>query len=384
MPKLPPGLTRLASGSWQGRIRIADKVLTTSDPDRKTVEEWLELGHVSLRSVWSARRRGHAYGDDPRGDRTVIADLWEKYRARKDLKPRSVHHYESLWANHLEPRWARARVGDVKRWMVQEWVDGLNLAPATVESCWALLSGICRIAYEREWIDRNPAEGVKRPEVIHAEPELPTIEEMFALIDALPMYLRAMAVFGFACGMRLGEAAGVVRSKLDVSDYATAHVVVDMQRYADGTTGAPKSRGAGHYAKRTEPLPGWAVDYLREYLAWRGPMLPTAYVSISPTGGVVTSDGFRYQFFNAQTAVYGEVRGFTHKTLRHWHVSFLDAKGISEAGIQRNVGHRKGSTVTKQSYTQATEVSRAAIRTALDSITPVSRVARAWKRPEDS
>jgi integrase len=205
---------------------------------------------------------------------------------------------------------------------------------------------------------------------------------MFALIDAMPMYLRAMTVLGAACGMRFGECAGLVRSKLDVADYATAHVIVDEQVHPDGTRGVPKSRGAGLYAKRRAPLPEWAVEFLREYLSWRGPMLPTAYVSRATGGGLVSADVFDHHFAKAQRAVYGADRGFTHKTLRHWHISHRQAGGDGLAAIQRTVGHRPGSGVTAASYTHGTAEADEHTRRVLNGL--ATRVGRAWNARGES
>lgn len=361
MPKLRPGLKKMTSGNWQGRIKINGKTLTHSSADRQEVERWLD--------TQQARRRGHAYGDDPLGERTPVAELWAKYQTKR-MKPRTLRRYQSLWSNHLEPKWAAKRACDLKRWMVQDWIDDelAHLAPATVEGCVVLLQGIMRVAVDREWVIVNPVKGVTRPEVARPEVEVPTVDEMFALIDAMPIYLMAVTVFGFACGMRFGECAGVVRSKLDVADYATAHVIVDEQVHPDGTTGDPKSRGAGHYAKRRAPLPEWAVDYLRDYLAWRGPMLPTAYVSVAAKGGPLYGAIFDYHFAKAQETVYGEDRGFTHKTLRHWHISHRQAGGDRESSIQRTVGHRQGSKVTARSYTHTTETAEQHTREVLNAI----------------
>jgi integrase len=365
MPKLRPGLKKLPSGNWQGRLRIGGKVLTTSHPERSEVEKWLDHQET--------RRSRNAYGEDPLAERTPVGDLWEKYRKRK-LKPRTLKRYESLWNQHLGPRWATTPVCDIKRWMVQDWIDDLTdttaaigtertLSPSTIEGCTVLLSGILKLAMERDMITVHPVHGVKRPEVTTPDLVLPTETELFALIDALPVNLRAMAVFGAAAGERYGEAAGMKRGDTDL-DAGTA--LVDDQLHPDGSRGIPKQRGAGHYAIRTAPLPRWAVDYLRAILAER-PKLPDALWSTGPVGGMVHRKTWDTAWRKAQETVYGTDRGMTHKVLRHWYISVRDDAGNSEVAIQRTVGHRRGSKVTKASYTHPSDRADELARAALDA-----------------
>lgn len=366
MPKLRPGLKRLPSGNWQGRLRIGGTVLTFSHPERSEVERWLDRQET--------RRRRHTYGEDPAAERTPVGELWEKYRKRK-LKPRTLIRYESLWDRHVGPRWAAVRVCDIRRWMVQDWLDDLTdtdaaigaerkLAPSTIEGCSVLLSGILRLAVERDMIPANPTSGTKRPEVTTPDLALPTDAELVGLIDALPVNLRAMAVFGAATGMRYGEAAGMRRAETDL-DAGTAEV--DDQLHPDGSRGMPKQRGAGHYATRTAPLPKWAVAELRAILK-ELPKLPDALWSTGPMGvGQVHRKTWDTAWVAAQIAVYGADRGMTHKVLRHWYISVRDAGGDSEVAIQRSVGHRRGSKVTKASYTHPTDTADERARATLDA-----------------
>jgi integrase len=333
----------MSSGNWQGRARVRGKALTFSHEDRKEVEKWLDRQ--------AARRRSSSTAD-PLDERTPVADLWAIYQRR--VRPRSLVRYRSLWKNHLEPVWATMRACDLKRWMVQDWVDDdlARLAPATVESCVALLSGIMRMGVEREMLDTNPVRGVIKPAKVSKPMVLPTPAELTELIDALPPYLRMVAVFG-ACGMRFGEAAGVTRAQIDLARGPHGAVWVNEQVYPDGSRGAPKSR-RDHDATRWVPLTAWARAHLDAHMADRA-MLPAAYVTAARRAVAIRSDVFRYQWGKAQVAVYGEHRGMTHKTLRHFYISMLDEGGQSEAAIQRTVGHRIGSRVTKQSYTHPTD-----------------------------
>jgi hypothetical protein len=115
------------------------------------------------------------------------------------------------------------------------------------------------------------------------------------------------------------------------------------------------------------PLPRWAVAELRVIEAERGPMLPGAQWAIGVYGGRVHRDVFDRAWTRAQQEVYGADRGLTHRVLRHWYISTRDAGGDSEVAIQRAVGHRAGSKVTKQSYTHPADTADERARATLDA-----------------
>lgn len=116
---------------------------------------------------------------------------------------------------------------------------------------------------------KNPCV-LKRAGVENA-PERPiaTIEQVYALADAIEPRFRAMVLLAAFTGLRLGELRALRRSKLDIAR-TKVHVVEQTQELRDGTllVGEPKS-DAG---RRTVTFPQAIVGDMEAHLAlWAAP-----------------------------------------------------------------------------------------------------------------
>ena len=100
-----------------------------------------------------------------RGERTV-SDLCEVFRSDHlpDLKPETAKDYERHMAKRIMPRFGGRRVADLTRADIKDWHRGFKDIPYEGNRALAVLSKMLAIAIENEWLDSNPARGIKKYE----------------------------------------------------------------------------------------------------------------------------------------------------------------------------------------------------------------------------
>ena len=80
-------------------------------------------------------------------------------------KPSGFRSYESAWRVHVEPRWGRTRVSEIRFTAVQAWVAQLakKRGPVVVHTACSVLTRIPDDAVRDRLVASNPAWGVKLP-----------------------------------------------------------------------------------------------------------------------------------------------------------------------------------------------------------------------------
>ncbi len=80
---------------------------------------------------------------------------------------RQAHHkaswsarLESVWRVHVEPKWGRRRIADIRPTEVQKWVAELKLSASSVAHAHSVLAGILDDAVADRRLAANPARGV--------------------------------------------------------------------------------------------------------------------------------------------------------------------------------------------------------------------------------
>ena len=86
---------------------------------------------------------------------------------------RQAHHkaswsarLESVWRVHVESKWGRRRIADIRPTEVQTWVAELKLSASSVAHAHTVLAGILDDAVVDRRLAANPARGVKLPRKI--------------------------------------------------------------------------------------------------------------------------------------------------------------------------------------------------------------------------
>lgn len=184
--------------------------------------------------------------------------------------------------------------------MVRSWYAGLladGPGASTTAKCYRLLRAILNTAVDDGLIGANPCRirgaGAERAK----ERPLPTVEDVFALADAVKPRYRALVLVAALSGLRRGELFGLRREHVDL-EHGTVTVALQRQQLDTGEilVGPPKS-DAGH---RIVSLPTEAVEALAAHLArFAGPS-PADWVFTGDKGGPVRQGVWQHEWSRAR------------------------------------------------------------------------------------
>lgn len=252
---------------WQA-VWVVDGRETTKSFDRKVDAE----RHLAV-TITSQLRGDYV---DPRSGRITVREYADRWLAEKlRLRPGSRARYRSHLDKHILPALGHLAVGDVRRSTVQGMVSALaasNLAPATVKSIARTTSIIFRAAVADQVIARSPYERIELPEAAESKAEILTIDQVRALAEHMPPYLKAVPVVGAQCGLRPGELLGLELDPARGLDMLGRRILVRQQLVSE--LGRPPYLGLPKTAAgvREVPLADETLAALAKHLAEHPPV----------------------------------------------------------------------------------------------------------------
>lgn len=271
----------------------------------------------------------------------LLASYETYLRYQRGLAPRTVEEYvrEAGFFDALRKArgWEWATVGPDQ---VVEYLHnrrGGGAGPRTAARILSVLRNCFEFLVFRQVRLDNPMDGVESPKLAPQAPEVFTLAEVEALLEAIPQDspegLRDRTLFEliYSAGLRVSEAAS-----LDV----------DRLHLAEGLVCVT---GKGN-KERFIPLGGQALTWLSRYLTDGRPHLVkdrrTTAVFLNFRGGALSRKGMWKNF--KQYAVGAGLEGKVH-TLRHSFATHLLAGGADLRAVQELLGHV--SINTTQIYT---------------------------------
>ncbi|MCK1822922.1 site-specific integrase [Streptomyces sp. XM83C] len=322
---------KLPSGRYQARYLGPDGVLRPAPETfrtKKEADDWLADKQTEL-------RRGDWHDPDagkvPFG---AYAAAWVKER---ELTTRTRELYESLLRLHLEPTFGAVNVAEisppfVRRWRADKLASGTG--PTTVAKAYALLRAIMATAVSDEMIRRNPCQ-IKGASTVHT-PERPTatVQEVYALADAIQPRYRVLVLMAGFLGLRWGELIGLHRRDLDL-DRGTVRV---RRAVAELTSGrrevkAPKS-AAG---KRTVSIPAAIIPDIRDHLLRYAEPGADGRVFVGAKGATPRRNHFNRLWQKACRDV--GIKGLHFHDLRHTGNTLAASTGASTRELMARMGH---------------------------------------------
>jgi integrase len=122
-----------------------------------------------------------------------------------------------------------------------------GLAPATVQKAYQLLGKVMGAAVDAGMLAQSPCRRVPLPRVEREEMRFLTPAQVAALADVIRPRYRALVLVGAYGGLRIGELAGLRRSRVDLlrGTVQVAEMVVEVRgvlhvgRPRPGPAGAP-------------------------------------------------------------------------------------------------------------------------------------------------
>lgn len=352
---------------------------------KRAAEDWAASNEV-------AKARGEYVA--PSLGRATVGELGPAWleRQRGHMKPSGYRSYESAWRVHVEPRWQRAKLADIRYTDVQAWVTELadQLSPSMVATVYSVLARILDDAVRDRMLAANPARGVKLPPRAKRQNVYLTAGQLHALALESGRYGSLVLLLGTA-GLRWGEAAA-----LRVSDVDFLRRRISLRENAV-TVGRKVHVGtlkSGHH--RTVALSGYVVDELaatcegkdRDELIWPArdgghlgpPASNRSWLAGAVERCVTAADKARAKEIKASengdatTPVFPRV---TAHALRHTAASLAISAGANVKVVQRMLGHASAA-MTLDVYADLFDDDLTAVADKLDE-----SVGKMWARRAD-
>jgi len=302
---------------------------------------------------------------DPALGRVLFRDWLGEWRATTtSLRASTRARDETLLRRLALPRFGAAPLAAISQRDVRAWVADLSaqeLAPATVEKAYQLLGKVLGAAVDAGMLAQSPCRRVPLPKVEREEMRFLTPAEVATLAAAIDRRYRALVLVGAYGGLRIGELAGLRRSRVDLlrGTVQVAEIVVEVRGVLH--VGPPKTRAS----RRTAGLPRFVVEELAApHLAGRDD--PEAFVFTAPEGGPLRVNLFRARVWRPVIRAAG-LDGLRIHDLRHTAVALWIAAGANPKEVSARAGHSSVS-FTLDRYGHLYPEADAALRDRLDAL----------------
>lgn len=291
-----------------------------------------------------------------------IAEAWEAWAAcqsRPDCSSATLRQYRFQWARFA--RWTTAKHPDAKTMravtpaMADEYMASLRgLSASTANKHLVLLRSIWHALRRRIGAAESPWEDIRRRvEEPHTRREL-SADELAAVVGVAEGEMRRLLVIGIYTGLRLGDAARLDWSSVDL----------------DGgfVTVAPRKtrRHVGTVARI--PIPAPLAEMLRKTprAERSGPVVPwAAEIHARDSGGLSRRVQRVFRRAGIETHAKGGPGGRAmvdvgFHSLRHTYVSMCANAGVPLAVVQSIVGHTSPAMTAHYYHADAAALRRAA------------------------
>jgi len=360
-------IRKLASGRYQARYTSPDGVrhrAPRSFATKVAASRWLaSIENDLARGKWT----------DPDAARVAL-DVYARgwLATRPNLRPRTIDLYQRLLERHILPALGHHTLGTLTSATVRQWhaslVRGSHSGSLTPAKCYRLLRTILNTALADGLIARNPCTIVGAGVERSVERPVATLEQVWALADAVEPRFRALVLTAAFAGLRFGELAGLTRGCVDVAE-GTVTVAQSLVERDDGSLsiGPPKSEAG----RRTFAVPDVLVPELVAHLErFVGPG-DDALVFVGSKGARLRRANWSAIWKDATKKV--GVEGLRLHDLRHTCNTLTAATGASTRELMHRMGHASARAALR--YQHATRDRDVVIAAALNElISPSAKV----------
>ena len=271
-------------------------------------------------------------------------------RVRRDLKLRSIEHYESVTRLHIIPAIGKVKLAKIKPHHVQDLYDEVEakgIGASTIGVCRLVMKGALDWAMVNEEIRDNPtryARPPKREKKPVTIPALDDVENILALAYRQDHYLYAAMWLAAYAGMRRGEIMGLRWENVDLLN---GKIRVCEQRTVSETLGVVVETPKSKSSIRELDID---VDTVAVLEAHRRAVLDDTGLVFTTAKGLPVHPNL----LSRAVKVLGMDLGITIHlhAFRHFHASLLLSVGENPAGISERMGHTN-TAVTLSVYSHA-------------------------------
>lgn len=240
-------------------------------------------------------------------------------------------------------------------------VQGQGQAHSSVVRLYAILSGLFKMAYMGDMIDRNPMDKVERlkprkDELKKADtPESYTVEEVRYILSCLdnePLQWRLFVRLLIDTGIRRGECCGLRWSNVDLK---AGKITVDSTLNYTKSKGVYLDTPKGKTARSIRISPE-AIEMLREHRTAQSNRCLSQWVFTQKDSPEHMFPDSPTQYFKKFSQRYGVEHFHPHK-LRHSFASIALQNGADVVSVSEILGHADTS-ITLRTYSHASDESR--------------------------
>jgi integrase len=351
-------------GPWQARYRDpAGKQCSKNFPidkgGKKAAEAFLDTTRSNVRS--------RTYFDPVRGN-IKLAD-WRTKCLEADLGAATTQQRAARsWKVHVEPKFGGWPLNTIEHMDVAIWVARPNVGVTAVIKAFQLLDQLMKAALLDRRIPFNPCDNVTLPSppAKHPDDEKPPTYPQLALVRVfLPAHYHPLLIVAEETGLRWGELIDLRLQNVDfvARTISVKEVIIEL----DGGRLLRKEVPKTEAGFRTVPLTAKASAALSEAMRLRKPkdtrtqpgdgMHEEELIFRGPRGGVLSRNNFRRLWVVAiksagiarivKNRKTGKNEWWPHvHDIRHAWASRLKNQGVSEASLQKLMGHKRGGKVT--------------------------------------
>lgn len=293
-------------------------------------------------------------GGDPQADKhklrsaPTVADLADAYIERHlpSKAPTSRKMDRIMLRLYILPAIGKLKLEAVRRTDIENLHRQISRSkPPTANACHALLTTMFNLAIAWEWLDRNPASGIKRNPSIRRDRYLSPLEisRVMEALSGHPDRTSADAItMLLLTGSRKGEVLGADWSQFDLES---------------GTWTKPPSSTKQRKLHRL-PLSGPAIELLKRVKATQesdlqkdkavGVIRKPVSQPFPPRRGILAVNSLRKTW--QDVCREADIAGCRIHDLRHTHASILVSAGLSLPIIGGLLGHSNPSTTARYAH----------------------------------
>ncbi|WP_111718757.1 tyrosine-type recombinase/integrase [Homoserinimonas sp. OAct 916] len=298
----------------------------------------------------------------------TLAVDWLNHQTQ--LKPSSYRPLESAWRHHVEPRWGKVMLSEIRHSDVQRWVSGIDRSATTVIRAHSVLASIIDVAVKDRRLLSNPARRVNLPRKVGKDRVYLSHEQVQLLADCAPRHSALILTLAYT-GLRWGEATALRVSDLDM---LRRRLAVRLNAVNVGGTiivGTPKS-----HTSRSVPFPEFLTEQLAKLCEGKARDQLVFGDGVTHLRQPDSRRGWYVAAIRDATARDNDFPRLTLHDLRHTAASLAISAGANAKAVQRMLGHASAA-MTLDTYADLFEDDLDAVATALNQAKSNSNVAKA-------
>lgn len=201
-------IRQLPSGRWQARYPGPDGKLRpapTTFERKRDASDWLAEKRAEInREEWT----------DPDAGKIPFGRYAARWLQERDLAETTVERYEGILRNHVQPYLGDRALSEIKEPAIRQWrkrLQDAGVGAPTVAKAYRMVHAVFNTAVDDLLIRRNPCRIKGAGQDKADERSTLTIDQAFAVADAIRPRYRLLVLLGTFTGLRFGELAALRR-----------------------------------------------------------------------------------------------------------------------------------------------------------------------------